>query len=91
MDKKSKNNQETIQKEDDEVKSFIVRLERLLEEKNNINFNIKKVFYEAESSWYDKTIGRIILALRKMDIDERIEQETFLKNYCPLGSRRQSF
>ena len=33
MDENSKNNQETIQKVDDKLKSFIERLERLSEEK----------------------------------------------------------
>ena len=49
--------------------------------KNNINFDIKEVFSEAKSSGYDTKIMRKILALRKMDIDERLEQETLLKTY----------
>ena len=81
MEENSKNNQEKIQKGDDKLKSFIERLERLLEEKNNINFDIKEVFSEAKSSGYDTTIMRKILALRKMDIGERLEQETLLKTY----------
>ena len=81
MDESSKNNQETIQKVDDKLKSFIERLERLSEEKNNINFDIKEVFSEAKSMGYDATIMRKILALRKMDVDERLEQETLLKTY----------
>ena len=81
MDEKSKNNQEKNQKEDDKLKSFIERLERLMEEKNNIIFDIKEVFSEAKSMGYDPTIMRKILVLRKMDIDERLEQETLLKTY----------
>ena len=81
MEQNSKKNQETIQKSDDRLKSFIERLESLSEEKNNINFDIKEVFFEAKSMGYDPTIMRKILALRKMDIDERLEQETLLKNY----------
>ena len=81
IDEKLKNNYETIQKGDDKVKSFIVRLEKLLEEKNNINFDIKEVFSKAKSSGYDTTIMRKILALRKKDVDERFEQETLLKTY----------
>ena len=49
--------------------------------KKNINFDIKEVFSEAKSSGYNTTIMRKILALRKMGIDERIEQETLLKTY----------
>ena len=81
MDENSNNNQEKIQKGDNKLKSFIVRLERLLEEKNNINFDIKEVFSEAKSMGYDPTIMRKVLALRKMDVDERLEQETLLKTY----------
>ena len=81
MDENSQKNQDLIQKQDGKLKSFIERLERLLEEKNNINFDIKEVFSEAKSSGYDTTIMRKILALRKMDIDERLEQETLLKTY----------
>ena len=44
MDEKSNNNQKSIQKKDDKLKNFIERIERLSEEKNNINFDIKEVF-----------------------------------------------
>ena len=40
MDEKSNNNQKSIQKKDDKLKNFIERIERLSEEKNNINFDI---------------------------------------------------
>ena len=76
MDENTQKNQEIIQKQDDKLKSYIERLERLSEEKNNINYDIKEVFSEAKSSGYDTTIMRKILALRKMDVDERLEQET---------------
>tara|TARA_A100001011_G_C13801860_1_gene631340 strand:+ start:216 stop:482 length:267 start_codon:yes stop_codon:yes gene_type:complete len=81
MDEKSNSNQDPIQKKDDKLKSFIERIERLLEEKNNINFDIKEVFSEAKSMGYDPTIMRKILAMRKMDIDERLEQEALLNTY----------
>ncbi len=81
MDENSQKKQKIIQKQDDKLKSFIERLERLSEEKNNINFDIKEVFSEAKASGYDTTIMRKILALRKMEIDERLEQETLLKTY----------
>ena len=81
MDETSKNNQETIQKGDDKLKSFIERLDGLSEEKNSINFDIKKVFSEEKSMGYDPIIMRKILTLRKMDVDERLEQETLLKTY----------
>ena len=79
MDANSTKKEEIILKQDDKLKSFIERLERLSEEKNNTNIDIKEVFSEAKASGYDTTIMRKILALRKMDIDERLEQETLLK------------
>ena len=81
MNKNSQKNQEIIQKRDDKLKSFIERIERLSEEKNNINFDIKEVFSEAKSMCYDPTVMRKILALRKIDVNERIEQETLLNTY----------
>ena len=81
MDENSQKNQEIIQKRDDKLKNFIERIERLSEEKNNINFDIKEVFSEAKSMCYDPTVMRKILALRKIDVNERIEQETLLKTY----------
>ena len=81
MDEKSNNNKQSIQKKDHKLKSFIERIERLSEEKNNINFDIKEVFSEAKSIYYDPTVMRKTLALRKMDIDERLEQETLLNTY----------
>ena len=81
MDEISNSNQDPNQKKDDKLRSFIERIERLLEEKNNINFDIKEVFSEAKSMGYDPTIMRKILALRKMDIDERLEQEALLNIY----------
>ena len=81
MDEKSNNNQQSIQKKDDKLKSFIERIERLSEEKNNINIDIKEVFFEAKSMGYEPIVMRKILALRKMDVDERLEQETLLNTY----------
>ena len=81
MDEKSNSNQDPIQKKDDKLRSFIERIESLSEEKNNINFDIKEVFSEAKSMGYDPSIMRKILALRKMDIDERLEQEALLNTY----------
>ncbi len=81
MEQNSKKNHATIQKSDDRLKSFIERLEKLSEEKNNINFDIKEVFSEAKSLGYDPIIMRKIIALRKMNIDERLKQETLLKTY----------
>ena len=75
------NNEVSIPKKDEKLKNVVERIERLLEEKNNITFDIKEVFSEARAMGYDPKIMRKILALRKMDIDERHEQEALLNTY----------
>ena len=66
---------------DNRLKSFIERIERLEEEKNNILADIKEVFSEAKSSGYEPKIMRKVIIIRKMDIDERLEQEALLDTY----------
>ena len=66
---------------DDRLKSFIERIERLEEEKNNILADIKEVYSEAKGIGYDPKIMRKVLIIRKMDIDERLEQEALLDTY----------
>ena len=67
--------------QDNQLKSFIQRIERLEEEKNNILADIKEVYSEAKSSGYEPKIMRKVLIIRKMDIDERLEQEALLDTY----------
>ena len=63
------------------LKSFIERIERLEEEKNNILADIKEVYSEAKNSGYEPKIMRKVLIIRKMDVDERLEQEALLDTY----------
>ena len=66
---------------DDRLKSLIERVERLEEEKNNLLSDIKEVFSEAKGLGYDPKIMRKVLLIRKMDVDERLEQEALLDTY----------
>ena len=66
---------------DNQLKSFIERIERLEEEKYNILTDIKEVYSEAKSSGYDPKIMRKVLTIRKIDTDERLEQEALLDTY----------
>ena len=66
---------------DDRLKSLIERVERLEEEKNNLLTDIKEVFSEAKGLGYEPKIMRKVLIIRKMDIDERLEQEALLDTY----------
>ena len=69
------------QSKDDRLKSLIERVERLEEEKNNLLADIKEVFSEAKGLGYDPKVMRKVLIIRKMDIDERLEQEALLETY----------
>ena len=76
------NNEITESKsKDDRLKIFIERIERLEEEKSNILADIKEVYSEAKGLGYDPKIMRKVLVIRKMDIDERLEQEALLDTY----------
>ena len=65
----------------DQLKAFIERVERLEEEKKTISDDIKDVYAEAKGNGYDVKALRTIVRLRKMDTDERKEQETILDTY----------
>ena len=76
-------NNEIVKKkpQDNRLKIFIERIERLEEERNNILSDIKEVYSEAKSSGYEPKIMRKVLIIRKMDVDERLEQEALLDTY----------
>ena len=65
----------------DQLKAFIERVERLEEEKKTIADDIKDVYAEAKAHGFDVKALRTIVRLRKMDTDERKEQETILDTY----------
>jgi uncharacterized protein (UPF0335 family) len=65
----------------DHLKAFIERIERLEEEKKTISDDIRDVYAEAKGSGFDAKALRAIVRLRKLDIDERKEQEAILETY----------
>lgn len=65
----------------DQLKAIVERIERLEEEKKTINDDIKDVYGEAKGNGYDVKALRTIIRLRKMDANERAEQETILETY----------
>ena len=65
----------------DQIKAFIERIERLEEEKAAIAGDIKEVYSEAKSSGFETKIMRQIVHLRKMEPQERSEQEQLLDVY----------
>ncbi len=65
----------------DHLKSFIVRIERLEEEKKNLTADIREVYAEAKSAGFDTKTMRKVVAVRKLDMSERQEQEALLETY----------
>lgn len=63
------------------LKSFIERIERLEEEKANIGTDIKEVYAEAKGTGFDTKIIRKLIALRKMEPNDRQEQDELLDIY----------
>ncbi|MBC6404649.1 MAG: DUF2312 domain-containing protein [Rhodospirillales bacterium] len=65
----------------DRLKSFVERIERLEEEKAALAADIRDVFAEAKGAGFDTKIMRQILKLRKLEQDDRQEQEHLLDLY----------
>jgi len=65
----------------DHLKSFIERVERLSEERDAISGDIREVMAEAKASGFEVKILRQIVRLRKMDAQERSEQDQLLDVY----------
>ncbi|MDZ4322634.1 MAG: DUF2312 domain-containing protein [Alphaproteobacteria bacterium] len=64
-----------------QLKSFIERIERLEEEKAAIAEQIREVFGEAKGMGFDIKIIRQVIKIRKMETQERLEQEELLDLY----------
>lgn len=59
----------------DRLRSFLERIERLMEEKKAIADDIKDVFAEAKGTGLDTKTMRKMIALRAMEKEARQEQE----------------
>ena len=65
----------------DQLRAFIERIERLEEEKKTISDDIKDVYGEAKGMGYDTKIMKQVIALRKKDDQERMEEDLILDTY----------
>ena len=63
------------------LRSFILRIERLEEEKQALAADIREVYSEAKGSGFDVRVMRQLIRLRKMDNDDRSEMEAVLEVY----------
>lgn len=64
-----------------QLRSFVERVERLEEEKTEVSAQIREVFGEASNMGFDIKIIRQVLKIRKMETQERLEQEELLNLY----------
>lgn len=65
----------------DRLKNFIMRIERLEEDKKGIADDIKDVYGEAKSEGFDVKVLRKVITLRKKDPEELAEEEELLELY----------
>ena len=63
------------------LKSFIERIERLEGEKAELAEDIREVYAEAKGNGFDTKIMRQVIRLRKLEVQERREQEELLDTY----------
>lgn len=63
------------------LRSFILRIEKLEENKVSVLEDIKDVYSEAKSTGFDTKIIRQIVRLRKIEVEKRREQEELLDLY----------
>ena len=65
----------------DQLKAFVERIERLEEEKKATSDDLRDVYAEAKGTGFDTKALRTIVRLRKLDTDERREQQEVLDTY----------
>lgn len=63
------------------LRSLLERIERLNEEKKEIQNDIRDIFAEAKSAGFDVKIMREILKLRKQNAADRDEQDYLIETY----------
>lgn len=65
----------------DQLQSFIMRVERLTEDKDAITADIREVYAEAKSQGFDVKVMKAVVRLRKMEEHDYKEQEEILDLY----------
>lgn len=67
--------------ENNYIRAYIERIERLEEEKRAISDDIKEVYAEAKGNGLEPKILRKVVALRKMDPEERERIGLMIETY----------
>lgn len=63
------------------LRAFVERIERLEEEKAALAADIREVYAEAKGAGFDGKTLRQVIRLRKLESNERQEQEALLELY----------
>jgi uncharacterized protein (UPF0335 family) len=72
----------------EQLRTFIERIERLEDEKKDVQEQIKEVFSEAKGVGFDARIMRQLVRLRRLRDADRSEQEELLEIYkTAIGMR----
>lgn len=66
---------------DDRLRQIVERIERLLEERQGINDDIRDVYQEAKAVGYSPATIRAVIARRAMKPDDRAEADALLEAY----------
>ena len=65
----------------DQLRAFVERIERAEEERRAIVDDIKEIYAEAKGNGFDVKVLRQVIAIRRKDHAERMEQESILELY----------
>lgn len=65
----------------DQLRAFVERIERLEEEKKTVADDIKDVYGEAKGMGFDTKMLKKVIAIRKKDEQQRLEEEAILDTY----------
>ena len=63
------------------LNSIVERIEKLEEERKNLQADIKDIYTEAKSAGFDTKVLRMLIASRKKDQAEWEEQQAMLETY----------
>jgi uncharacterized protein (UPF0335 family) len=65
----------------DQLRAFVERIERLHEERKAISDDISEIYSEAKGNGFDTKVLKRVIAIRRQDHNERMEQEALLDLY----------
>lgn len=81
MSQEGHNSDDPAQVSGGRLKSFIERVERLEEEKKALAEDVRDVYSEAKGAGFEPKIMRKIVALRKVNLEKRREEQELLDLY----------